>query len=284
VVIYRVPVMLNRDWRAQCAELAAEDPSAALSLKGTSAAPAAPEKPQEKFNLLVPRSACPKCKRPIRAYENIPVVSWLFLRGKCAGCGTAISWRYPFVEILTGLLSAAVAWKLGVGWPVVGALVLTWFLIALAFIDIDTQLLPDNMTLPLLWLGLFAALVIPAANGEPVPVDLRSSVIGAIAGYMSLWLVYHGFRLLTGKEGMGYGDFKLLAALGAWLGWKMLLPIILSSAAVGAVAGIAILSAQKKDRSTHISFGPFLAAAGWLMLMFGHELVDRYLGLYARHP
>jgi leader peptidase (prepilin peptidase) / N-methyltransferase len=281
VVIYRVPVMLNRDWRAQCAELAAED--------GRTPPAGAPAQKPERFNLMVPASACPKCKRPIRATENIPVVSWLFLRGKCAGCGERISWRYPAVELLTGLLSAAVAWKLGFAWPVVGGLVLTWFLIALTFIDIDTQLLPDNMTLPLVWLGVFASLILPAlgatpAAGQPIPVDLRDSVIGAIGGYMSLWLVYHAFRLLTGKEGMGYGDFKLLAALGAWLGWQMLLPTILISAVVGAVVGIVILSVQKKERSVPIAFGPFLAVAGWLMLMFGHDVVDRYMGLFGRHP
>jgi leader peptidase (prepilin peptidase) / N-methyltransferase len=279
VVIYRVPVMLNRDWRAQCAELAAEDEHAP---------PPSPTEQPERFNLLVPRSTCPKCKRPIRAVENIPVVSWLFLRGKCAGCGTSISWRYPFVELLTGLMSAAVAWKFGFGWPVLGGLVLTWFLIALTFIDIDTQLLPDNMTLPLVWLGIFVSLIgaattsVIGAGQPPLPVDLRSSVIGAIAGYMSLWLVFHTFKLLTGKEGMGYGDFKLFAAIGAWLGWKMLLPTILIAAAVGAVSGIVILSIQGRERSTPIAFGPFLAAAGWLMLMFGHGLVARYLGLFAR--
>lgn len=279
VVIYRVPVMLNRDWRAQCAELAAEDEGRVPAVGA-----AAEAKPAERFNLVVPRSACPKCKRPIGALENIPVISWLFLRGKCAGCGTAISWRYPFVEVLTGVMSAAVAWKFGFGWPVLGGLVLTWFLISLTFIDVDTQLLPDNMTLPLVWLGLFASLLGPAAHGEPTPVDLRSAAIGAIGGYMSLWLVFHAFRLVTGKEGMGYGDFKLFAALGAWLGWKMLLPIILVAALVGAVTGIVILWAQKQERSTPIAFGPFLAASGWLMLMFGNELVDRYMGLFAPHP
>jgi leader peptidase (prepilin peptidase)/N-methyltransferase len=296
VVIYRTPKMMERDWRAQCAELAAEDAAqaaAAFTGKPNAAsnaarvdesAPLAPEK----YNLVVPRSACPHCKRQIQALENIPVVSWLVLRGKCAGCGARISGRYPFVEILTGVMFGAVAWKLGFGWPALGALVLTAFLIALAFIDIDTQLLPDVLTYPLLWLGIFAALMIgpasPAETAHAFPVDLRSSVIGAIAGYMSLWLVYHLFRLLTGKEGMGYGDFKLLAAIGAWLGWKMLLPTILFSAAVGAIAGIAILSMQKKERSTPISFGPFLAAAGWLMLMWGHEVVDTYLGLFAQRP
>jgi len=291
VVIYRVPVMLNRELHAQCAELAAEDAAIAALAGGapaafTGVAAAGPEVTQapQRFNLLVPASACPKCKRPIRAYENIPVVSWLFLRGKCAGCGNGISARYPLIEILTGLMSAAVAWKLGFGWPAACGLLLTWYLISLAFIDIDTQYLPDIMTLPLVWLGIVAALIAPAVNGEPLPVDLRTSVIGAVAGYMSLWSVYWVFKLLTGKEGMGYGDFKLLAAIGAWLGWKMLLPTILISAVVGAVSGVVILSMQKKERTTPISFGPFLAAAGWLMLMFGHELVDRYLGLYTRHP
>jgi leader peptidase (prepilin peptidase)/N-methyltransferase len=274
VVIYRVPLMLERQWREQCAELAA---AGRVPCADTAA------KPPEPFNLVVPRSACPSCKAPITALQNIPVVSYLFLKGKCALCGVPIPRRYPFIEALTGVMSAAVAWKLGFGLPALAGLVLTWYLIALTFIDVDTQLLPDNLTLPLLWLGLFASLWGPAANGGPIPVDLRTSVIGALAGYISLWLVYHAFRLLTGKEGMGYGDFKLFAALGAWLGWQMLLPIILIAAAVGAVSGIVILSMQKQDRSTPIAFGPFLAASGWLMLMFGQELVQRYLGLFARH-
>src|SRR5690606_21529160 len=211
---------------------------------------------------------------------NIPIVSWLFLKGRCASCGAAISIRYPLVEGLCGLASALVAWKLGFGWPALAALVFTWFLIALTFIDLDHQLLPDNMTLPLVWLGVLLSLWGPDPAGGPVPVDTRSSIIGAVAGYLSLWSVYHVFRLLTGKEGMGYGDFKLFAALGAWLGWKMLLPIILMAAAVGAVVGIVVLSVRGQDRSTPIPFGPFLAAAGWLMLLFGHELVERYLGLF----
>ena len=300
VVIHRLPKMMERDWRAQCAEFAAEDAvRAEAAASGAtletaafttgSVAPAPVAAAPEKYNLVVPRSACPKCRRQIRAIENIPVVSWLVLRGKCAGCGNPISKRYPFVELLTGVMFGAVAWKFGFGWPALCGLVLTSFLVALAFIDIDTQLLPDALTFPLIWLGVVAALIFGPASpaevtGQPIPVDLRSSVIGAVAGYMSLWLIYHLFRLLTGKEGMGYGDFKLLAAIGAWLGWTMLLPTILFSAAVGAVSGIAILSMQKKERSTPISFGPFLAAAGWLMLMWGHEVVNGYLGLFARHP
>lgn len=272
VVIHRVPIMMERQWREQCAEL--EHPDHAATIPANPAA-------KERFNLVVPRSACPACKAPITALQNIPILSYLFLRGRCAKCGVRISLRYPIVEALTGILCAAVAWKLGFGWPAAAGLVLTWFLVALAFIDIDTQLLPDTLTLPLLWLGLLLSLFAPAPAGAPIPIDMRSSIIGAIAGYLCLWSVYHLFRLLTAKEGMGYGDFKLLAALGAWLGWQMLLPIVLIAAAVGAVAGIALLAARRQSRSVPIAFGPFLAAAGWLMLMFGRELVTGYLGLFA---
>lgn len=263
VVIHRVPVMLDREWRAQCDELAGREPAA-----------------QAPYNLIVPRSACPSCKAPITALQNVPVVSWLALRGRCAGCGTAISARYPLVELLTGLMSCAVAWKFGYGWPMLAALVLTWFLVALTFIDLDTQLLPDNLTLPLLWIGLALSLAAPAVPVTAVPVDPRSSIIGALAGYLSLWSVYQLFRIVTGKEGMGYGDFKLLAALGAWLGWKMLLPIVLASALVGAVVGVVMMARFGRERSQPMAFGPYLAAAGWLMLMFGTEIVDGYLGLF----
>jgi leader peptidase (prepilin peptidase)/N-methyltransferase len=275
VVVYRVPVMLERQWREQCAELAAPT-------SGSNVVPA----PQtaERFNLIVPRSGCPSCKAPITALQNVPVLSYVFLKGRCARCGVRISLRYPIVEALTGVLSAAVAWKYGYGWPTLAAMVLTWFLVALAFIDIDHQLLPDNMTLPLVWLGLFLSLWGPQAGSAPVPADVHSSIVGAVAGYLSLWSVYHLFRLLTGKEGMGYGDFKLFAALGAWMGWKMLLPIILIAAVVGAASGIALIAFRGRSRSVPIAFGPFLAAAGWLMLMFGPELVTSYLGLYAPHP
>ncbi len=272
VVIHRVPIMMERQWREQCEEL--QDPDHAATLPANVPA-------KERFNLVVPRSACPACKAPITALQNIPILSYLFLRGRCANCGVHISLRYPIVEALTGILCAAVAWKLGFGWPAAAGLVLTWFLVALAFIDIDTQLLPDSLTLPLLWVGLLLSLFAPAPGLAPIPVDMRSSIIGAIAGYLCLWTVYHLFRLLTAKEGMGYGDFKLLAALGAWLGWQMLLPTVLIAAAVGAVAGIALLAARGQNRSTPIAFGPFLAAAGWLMLMFGRELVTGYLGLFA---
>jgi leader peptidase (prepilin peptidase)/N-methyltransferase len=266
VVIHRLPLLLQRQWRRE-----------ALELDGQ----VAPK--QATYNLITPRSACPVCNTPISALQNIPVVSYLLLRGRCAGCKTSISLRYPLVELLTGIASGVVAWKFGYGASALAALVLTWFLIALTCIDLDTQLLPDSLTLPLLWLGLLASLVLPSEPGLPVPVDLRSAVIGAIAGYVSLWSVYQGFRLLTGKEGMGYGDFKLLAALGAWLGWQMLLPIVLAAAGVGAFTGIAMILLRRHDRGVPIAFGPFLAAAGWLMLLVGHELVDRYLALYSPH-
>jgi leader peptidase (prepilin peptidase)/N-methyltransferase len=269
VVIYRMPVMLDRQWRQQCAELT-----------GEAAAATVPAGIPERFNLIVPRSACPACRAPITALQNIPLISWLVLRGRCARCAAPISPRYPLVEALTGILSALVAWKLGFGWPALAAMVLTWFSIALAFIDIDHQLLPDGLTLPLLWLGLFVSLFGPHHGGAPLPVDLRSSVIGAMAGYGSLWSVYHLFRSLTGKEGMGYGDFKLAAALGAWLGWQMLLPLILIAAAAGAVIGIALITLRGQRRTTPIPFGPFLAAAGWLVLMFGQRIIARYFALF----
>ena len=264
--------MLDREWRTQCAEL-----------EGPGAHATAVTAAREPFNLVVPRSACPSCKAPITALQNIPLVSWALLRGRCAHCAAPISVRYPLVELLTGILSAGVAARFGFGFAALAALALTWFLIALAFIDIDHQLLPDSLTLPLLWLGLTLSLW-GAQGGAGVPVDVRSSLIGAVAGYLSLWSVYHLFRLVTGKEGMGYGDFKLLAALGAWLGWQMLLPVILIAAVVGAVTGIAILAIRRQSRATPIAFGPFLAAAGWLVLMFGHELARRYLALFTAHP
>jgi leader peptidase (prepilin peptidase) / N-methyltransferase len=272
VVIYRLPIMLERQWREQCAEVT-----------GAAAAVTLAARLPERFNLIVPRSICPACRAPIAALHNIPLLSWAVLRRRCASCGTPISVRYPLVESLSAILSALIAWKFGFGWPALAALVLTWFLIALTFIDLDHQLLPDSLTLPLLWLGLLLSLWGPQA-GAPVPVDVRSSLIGAVAGYVSLWSVYHLFRLLTGKEGMGYGDFKLFAALGAWLGWQMLLATILIAAVVGAVVGVALIVARRHPRATPIPFGPFLAAAGWLMLMCGQRLIGSYLGLFAVHP
>ncbi|HEY6455337.1 MAG TPA: A24 family peptidase [Steroidobacteraceae bacterium] len=270
VVIYRLPVMLEREWRLQCAQLA--DPA-------TSFVPPAP-----RFNLVVPRSTCPKCRAPITAVQNVPVISYLLLRGRCATCRTRISARYPLIEALTGVLSALVAWKFGYGAPTLAALVLTWFLIGLTFIDVDTQLLPDCMTLPLLWLGVAtSAFLRPDLHGSSLPVALHDSIVGAMAGYLSLWSIYHLFKLLTGKEGMGYGDFKLLAAIGAFLGWRMLLPTVLGAAAVGAVVGSVILGVKGKGRNVPIAFGPFLAASGWIMLMWGRELLEGYLGLFGLH-
>ncbi len=273
VVIYRLPLMLQRQWREQCAELQTEP----------RAAPPAAVSASEPFNLMVPRSACPSCKAPITAWQNIPLVSWLLLRGRCARCRTPISARYPLVELLTGLLSAAVAWRFGFGTAALWGLVITWFLVALAVIDIDHQLLPDDLTQPLLWLGLAASLW-SSPLGPELPIDTRSSLIGAIAGYGSLWSVYHLFRLITRKEGMGYGDFKLLAALGAWLGWQMVLPVVLVASCVGAIAGLLMLSLRGQQRTTPIAFGPFLAGAGWVVMMWGPHLVSAYLGLYKQHP
>ncbi|HJY40672.1 MAG TPA: A24 family peptidase [Steroidobacteraceae bacterium] len=263
VVIHRVPVMLEREWRAQAEQILQPD---------SHAKPAA----QAKYNLVVPRSACPKCGAQITAAQNIPVISYLLLKGKCAKCAAKISARYPVVELGTAILSAVVAWKFGFVWYTAAALLLTWMLIALTGIDIDHQLLPDNMTLPLVWIGLLLSLAatLPSIG---LPVDPRSSIIGAIAGYLSLWSVYHAFRLLTGKEGMGYGDFKLFAALGAWLGWQMLLPIILLAAFTGAVIGILMIALRGRDRNIPIPFGPYLAAAGWIALLWGDDIVSSYL-------
>lgn len=253
VVIYRLPKMMERDWHAQCAELRGEP---------TTAQPA--------FNLAVPRSACPRCQRPIASLENIPVLSYVLLRGRCRGCGAGISVRYPAIELLTGLLSAFIGWRFGMTLQGAGVLLLCWCLIALTFIDLDTQLLPDDITLPLLWTGLLFNL-----NGTFVP--LPQAVIGAAAGYLALWSVYWVFKLATGKEGMGYGDFKLLAALGAWLGWKMLLPIVLISSAVGALFGIGLIVLARHGRQIPIPFGPYLALGGVVTLFWGTPVLRAYL-------
>jgi len=265
VVIYRLPVMLDRQWRAECAEL-----------NGAAVGTA----PPERFDLIVPRSTCPACKAPIGALQNIPVLSYLALRGRCARCRAPISVRYPLVEILCGVLSALVAWRFGYGAPAACGIVISWFLIALTFIDLDHQLLPDSLTMPLLWLGLLASLTGWGSASGNLPADPVSAIAGAALGYLSLWAVYHAFRLLTGKEGMGYGDFKLLAAFGAWLGWRMLLPIVLLSAIVGALVGVALIVGRRHQRGTPIPFGPFLAAAGWLAMMWGPQIVQGYLALY----
>lgn len=274
VVIHRVPIMLERDWKSQAEQILSGETEPAL----------APTKPAERYNLVVPRSACPKCKAQITATQNIPVISWLLLRGKCANCANPISARYPIIELFTAVLSAAVAWKFGVHWYTAAALFFTWMLIGMSGIDFDTTLLPDNMTLPLLWVGLLLS-VVGTAPGLSLPVDMKSSIIGAAAGYLSLWSVYQLFKLLTGKEGMGYGDFKLLGALGAWLGWQSLLLVILLSAFTGAVVGIALISVRGRDRNIPIPFGPYLAAAGWIALMWGDQLIGSYMRMsgIARH-
>ncbi|MBK6632015.1 MAG: prepilin peptidase [Betaproteobacteria bacterium] len=257
VVIHRLPKMMERGWLAECAELRGEPVPT----------------PTEILTLAKPRSRCPHCGHAITALENIPVISYLFLRGRCSSCGVRISPRYPLVEALSGLLCGYAAWRFGATWAGLGALLFIWGMMALTFIDFDTQLLPDSITLPLLWTGLLLNL-----GGSFT--DLKSAVIGAVAGYLSLWAVYWAFKLATGKEGMGYGDFKLLAAIGAWLGWQMLPLTILASSMVGAVVGIALMVAVKHGRNVPIPFGPYLAAAGIIALFWGKPLTQLYLGLY----
>ncbi len=258
VVIYRLPKMMEREWLEQCAELNEKTPE-----------------PAPAYNLVVPRSACPHCGHAISAMENIPVISYLFLRGKCAGCAAAISPRYPIVEAISGLLSAYAAWHFGFGLAGLAAIVFVWALIALTFIDFDTQLLPDSITLPLLWLGLLLNL-----NGAFT--SLPNAVIGAVAGYLILWSVYWLFKLVTGKEGMGFGDFKLLAAIGAWLGWQLLPLVILLSSLVGAVVGITLIVIAKHGRNIPIPFGPYLAGGGLIALFWGQTLTQSYLQLLAQ--
>lgn len=262
VVIYRIPLMMQREWLDNTRDFIKE-------LYG--ALPEALEKNPEQlkegsFNLITPNSTCPKCGHEIRWYENIPLVSYLYLRGKCSHCKTRISLRYPIIELVTGLFSAFIAYKMGFDWPMVAMLVFTWSLICLTMIDFDHQLLPDQITLPLLWLGLML-------NMQGMFTDLQSALIGAIAGYLSLWTVYWAFKLLTGKEGMGYGDFKLLAALGAWMGWQSLPLIILLSSVVGSVIGISFILIQGRDKNIPIAFGPYLAIAGWIAFFWGDEII-----------
>ncbi len=262
VVIHRLPKMLDREWKAQCLEYLG---SAVVQ------APQPAESAKPVYNLVVPRSGCPSCGHSITVLENIPIFSYLFLKGRCSACGTRISVRYPIVEAMTGALSGYIAWRFGFALAVVFALVFCWALIALTFIDADTQLLPDDITLPLLWIGLIA-------NLGGTFTDLKSAILGALLGYLVLWAVYWCFKILTGKEGMGYGDFKLLAALGAWLGWQMLPLIILLSAAVGAVVGIVGILIAGREKGARIPYGPYLAAAGLIALLWGRNLNEWYLG------
>jgi leader peptidase (prepilin peptidase)/N-methyltransferase len=261
VVIHRLPLMMERSWREQCAELEGRE---------------TPGEP--KLNLLTPASRCPGCERRIAPWHNVPVVSWLWLRGRCAGCGQKISVRYPLVEAFTAIASIIVVWQLGPTWQGAAALAVTWILIAASVIDMDHTLLPDDLTLPLLWLGLIASVLTVGPEGRGLFADPVSSILGATFGYLSLWSVYWLFKLVTGKEGMGYGDFKLLAALGAWLGWQALPQIILLSAVVGAALGIAMMLFGGRARGTPIPFGPYLAAAGWIAMLWGPEINRAYLG------
>ena len=255
VMVHRMPRIMEARWRAECAELNDQ-----------------PQPPTERYNLIVPRSRCPACGHGITVIENVPVLSYLALRGKCSACGVRISARYPIVEILTGALSGLVAWRFGVTVAAAAAMFYVWTMIALAFIDLDTLYLPDDLTLPLLWAGLLFNL----AGGF---TDLASSVIGAAAGYLLLWTVFWLFKAVTGKEGMGYGDFKLLAAIGAWLGWKLLPLVILLSSFVGAVAGIFLIIMARRGRNVPIPFGPYLATAGVVALFYGDALTRHYLEL-----
>jgi leader peptidase (prepilin peptidase)/N-methyltransferase len=296
VVAHRVPLMMERAWREQCAELAAED-----AARGSGGSPKPPSRDANaaaehgpaleesgarqpiasasagtatgRYDLIWPPSTCPACGARVAARHNVPVLSYLLLRGRCSACSGKISARYPIVETAAALLAILVAYVFGPTWQTVAALGFTWTLLALALIDIDHTLLPDSMTLPLTWAGVLLAALPVDATLAP---DLKSSVFGAAAGYLALWLVYHVFKLVTGKEGMGYGDFKLLAAIGAWLGWQMLPLVILLSAAVGAVVGVAMILFGGRSRSTPIPFGPYLAGAGWIALLWGPALVMLY--------
>lgn len=262
VVIHRLPLMMERQWRFDATEF--------LSAEGHKL-PAIDE--TAPYNLWTPRSACPDCGHRISALENIPLLSYLLLRGRCSECGTRIPFRYPLVEAATALLSVLVVWRFGFTWQAGGALVFTWALIALAVIDLRTTLLPDSITLPVLWLGL-------VVNLTGLFTDTTSSLLGAVSGYLSLWLLYHGFRLLTGKEGMGFGDFKLFALIGAWLGWQFLPLVILLASLVGAVVGVTLIVAYGRDRAQPIPFGPYLAAAGFIALIWGDAIIYRYLYMF----
>ena len=265
VVIYRLPVMMEKAWRAEAAEILAEP---------------ADDLPEGRFDLVQPRSRCRSCGTQITAMQNIPVISYLILGGKCAHCGTRISARYPAVELLTAVLSAVVAFRFGLGAEAAVGIAITWVLVAISVIDIDHQIIPDSMALPLLWAGLIASLFHPVAGAESLFIDPKTSIVGAAVGYLSLWSVYHLFRLITGKEGMGHGDFKLLGAFGAWLGWQMLPLIILLSAVVGAIIGIGMIALRGHDRNIPIPFGPYLAAAGWIAMLYGEQIVTSYLQLF----
>ncbi len=262
VVIYRLPLMMQREWQSECRLLLEDE----LTAKPTQASNS------ESFNLVKPNSTCPKCKTAIKPWQNIPIISWIVLKGKCANCSNPISARYPIVEAITALLSLVIAYSFGATEHALLYIFVTWILVALTFIDIDHMLLPDQLTLPLVWLALIAAVM-------GITISPSEAIVGAACGYLSLWSVFWLFKLLTGKEGMGYGDFKLLAVFGALLGWQSLLTIILLSSVVGAIIGIALLSIQGKDKATPIPFGPYLAIAGWITLLWGAQIQAAYFNL-----
>jgi leader peptidase (prepilin peptidase)/N-methyltransferase len=272
VVIYRLPVMMETTWHQQCEDFLADNspPSDQADKKPEENTQHKVETAKVKFNLVTPRSTCPHCGHGITALENIPVISYLILKGKCSACGQKISPRYPIIEAVTAIMSLVLAWKFGFSWQTAAALPLTWALIALTMIDFDKQLLPDDITLPFMWLGLLLAMF-------GIFTDTHSSIIGAAAGYLSLWSFYWIFKLLTGKEGMGYGDFKLFAALGAWFGWQLLPIIILLSSLVGAVVGISLILFLGRDKNIPIPFGPYIATAGWIAMIWGHDITRAYL-------
>jgi leader peptidase (prepilin peptidase)/N-methyltransferase len=265
VVIFRLPIMMQLDWREQCEELMKEP---------------APEVPEGRFNIVVPRSRCPSCGAPIKVWQNIPVLSYLLLGAQCANCRSSISVRYPLVEIMSAMLAGLCAWHFGFGWEALAAIGLTFALVPISLIDADHQLIPDAIVYPLLWAGLLLSLAYPLAGSETLFIAPRDAIIGALAGYLSLWSVYWLFKLITGKEGMGFGDFKLLAALGAWLGWQALPTIILMSAIVGAVVGITLIIFRGRDRQVPIPYGPYLAAAGWITMLWGETIKNTYLDLF----
>jgi len=267
VVIHRLPIMLLRDWRRDCREFLTEKFPQDLTANTKHGENSA------KYNLIVPRSACPQCGHHISALENIPVISYVFLKGRCKFCKAPISLRYPIIETISAALTLAVAWKFGVSYAFLYAALLSWALLSLTMIDFDHQYLPDQITLPFLWLGLLL-------NLNYMYTDLSSAVIGAAAGYLSLWTVYHLFKLITGKEGMGFGDFKLLALFGAWLGWQMLPAIILISTVIGSVVGILLIVLKQHEKGKPIPFGPYLAGAGWIALIWGKELNALYFRLF----
>jgi len=264
VVIHRLPIMMEREWREQC-DAIAETPPANL--------------PTGRFDLIFPRSRCPSCEKKITAWQNVPVISYLLLGGQCANCKKSIPVRYPLVEILTAVLAALVADRFGFGWEALMVIFMTFALVSISMIDIDHQLIPDSIVLPLVWVGLAMSLFHPMPGSEALFVAPKDAIAGAMAGYLSLWSIYQLFKMITGKEGMGYGDFKLLAALGAWLGWQVLPIIILMSAAVGAITGIALVVFRRRDRNLPIPFGPYLAAAGWITMLYGDSIMNAYLDL-----